>query len=126
MAAFDRIKQFCLIKINLHSVKVSSSPSSPLPFAIVFWGEANRSDLSQLFLKIDVLKNIANFTGKHQCWSLFLIELQAWTGLQHRCFPVKFATFWIPFLQNTSGGCLWTVPGDLCGSLCGEGVFLVI
>ena len=26
--------------------------------------------------------------------------------LQHRCFPVKFATFLRrPFLQNTSGGC---------------------
>ena len=27
-------------------------------------------------LKIDVLKNFANFTGKHLCWSLFLIKLQ--------------------------------------------------
>ena len=36
MAAFDRIKLFCLIKVTLHSVKVSSSRNSPLLFAIVF------------------------------------------------------------------------------------------
>ena len=24
-------------------------------------------------------KNFANFKGKHLCWSLFLIKLQAWT-----------------------------------------------
>ena len=27
-------------------------------------------------LKEDVLKNFANFTGKHPCWSCFLIKLQ--------------------------------------------------
>ena len=37
----------------------------------------DRSSRSQMFLKIDVLKNFANFTGKHPCWSLFLIKLQA-------------------------------------------------
>ena len=30
-----------------------------------------------MFFKIVVLKNFANFTGKHLCWSLFLIKLQA-------------------------------------------------
>ena len=30
-----------------------------------------------MFFKIGVLKNIANFTGKRLCWSLFLINLQA-------------------------------------------------
>ena len=40
-----------------------------------------------------------NFMGKHLCWNLFLIKLQA-SGLalyekrlQHRWFPVKFAQF---------------------------------
>ena len=28
-------------------------------------------------VKIGVLKNVANFTGKQLCWSIFLIELQA-------------------------------------------------
>ena len=36
-----------------------------------------RSSHSQMFFKIDVLKNFANFTGKHLCWSLFSIQLQA-------------------------------------------------
>ena len=39
---------------------------------------------SQLFLKISVLKNFTIFQGKHLCWSLFLIKLQAWTALLKR------------------------------------------
>ena len=30
-----------------------------------------RSNRSQMFFKIVVLKNLANFTRKHLCWSLF-------------------------------------------------------
>ena len=41
-----------------------------------------------MFFKIYVLKNFAMLTGKHLCWSLFLIKLQQQS-----------------FLQNTSGGC---------------------
>ena len=52
-------------------------------------------------LQIGVLKNFANFTGKHLCWSLFLIKLQAGLKscnfikkrIQGRCFPVNFAKF---------------------------------
>ena len=44
-----------------------------------------KSSRSQMFFNIGALKNFANFTGKHLCWSLFLIK-----KLQHRCFPVKF------------------------------------
>ena len=36
-----------------------------------------RSSGSKMFFKIVVLKNLANFTGKHMCRSLFLIKLQA-------------------------------------------------
>ena len=36
-----------------------------------------RSTRLQVFSKIDVLKNFANFTRKHLCWSFFLIKLQA-------------------------------------------------
>ena len=32
---------------------------------------------SEVFCKKEILKNIAYFTGKHLCWSLFLIKLQA-------------------------------------------------
>ena len=64
-----------------------------------------------MFFKKGVLKNSANFSGKHMCLSLFLIKLQAGrpaTRLQRRCFPVKFAKFLrTPFLQNTSGGCFY-------------------
>ena len=36
----------------------------------------HRSTRPQMFFKTGVLKNFANFTGKHLCWSLFLIKLQ--------------------------------------------------
>ena len=35
-----------------------------------------RSSHSQMFFKIGALKNVAKFTGKHLCQSLFLIKLQ--------------------------------------------------
>ena len=61
------------------------------------------SSCSQMFFKIVVLKNIAIFKGKRQCWSPFLIKLQAWMKtyhfikkrLQHRCFPVNIRKFLI-------------------------------
>ena len=31
----------------------------------------------QMFFKICALKNFATLTGKHLCWSIFLIKLQA-------------------------------------------------
>ena len=55
MAAFDWIKLLRLKK-TLHSVDVSSSPNLPPLFVIVFWGETNRSSLSQMFFKIGVIK----------------------------------------------------------------------
>ena len=36
-----------------------------------------RSSRSKMFFTIAVLKNFAIFTGKHLCWSLFLIKFQA-------------------------------------------------
>ena len=30
-----------------------------------------------MFFKTGALKNFANFTGKHLCWSLFVIKLEA-------------------------------------------------
>ena len=36
-----------------------------------------RNSRSQMFFKIGILKNFANFTAKHLCWSLFLIKLLA-------------------------------------------------
>ena len=37
----------------------------------------NRNSRSQMFFEIGVLKNSAIFTGKHLCWSLFLMKLRA-------------------------------------------------
>ena len=68
---------------------------------------------SELFCKKAVLKNFANFTGKHLCESLFVnkvVGLRPATLLKkrlwHRRFPVNFAKFLQkPFLQKTSGVC---------------------
>ena len=54
--------------------------------SLVFIKNRCRSSRSQMFFKIGVLKNFAMFTGKHLCWSLFLIKMQAF-----RCFPVNIA-----------------------------------
>ena len=74
-----------------------------------------------MFFRIGVLKNFALFTGKHLCWSLFLIKFPAWRPfallirLQHRCFPVKFTKFLrTTFFDRTptvaaSGNMLWTL-----------------
>ena len=71
-----------------------------------------RNSLSQMFFKICVLKIFPIFTGKHLCWRLFLIKLQAFQTynfikmrLQHRCLPVNTAQFLRTafFLENTSG-----------------------
>ena len=40
-----------------------------------------------MFFEINVLKKFTKFTGKHLCWSLFLIILQAYN------FPVDIAKF---------------------------------
>ena len=67
MAAFDLIK-FLLLKNTSHSVEVSSSPNTPKQIEAAF----RRCSSKQV-----VLRNFANFIRKHQCWSLFLIKLQA-------------------------------------------------
>ena len=64
-----------------------------------------RSSRPEVFCKKGVLRNIAKFTGRHLCQSLFfnkdaglrpatLLKKSLW----HRCFPVNFAIFLrIPF-----------------------------
>ena len=57
-----------------------------------------QKQLPQVLRKKGVLKNFANFTGKHLRWSLFLIKLQAW-GLvtllkrDSNTIVLKFAKF---------------------------------
>ena len=43
----------------------------------ILTGSSFRSSHSQMFFKIGVLKNVTIFTGKHQCWNLFLIKLRS-------------------------------------------------
>ena len=43
-----------------------------------------------MFYKINALKNLAIFTGKHLCWRLFLINFIK-KRPQHRCFPANIA-----------------------------------
>ena len=61
-----------------------------------------RSSHQRCSIKKLFLKNFSIFTRKQLCWSLFLIELQAWRpaillketpAQQRRCFPVNFAKF---------------------------------
>ena len=59
----------------------------------------SRSGRSQMFFLIGVLKNYSIFTGKHLCWSLFLIKCGL-SGLHFivkrlpdRCFPVDTVKF---------------------------------
>ena len=60
-----------------------------------------------------VLKNFANFTGKHVCRNPILVKLQAWLAatLSKRDSNTseKFENIFknIFFLQNTSGGCFF-------------------
>ena len=67
-----------------------------------------RSSHQRCFVKKDVLRNFAIFTGKHLCQSLFFNKV---TGLRpatlfkkllwHRCFPVNFAKFLrTPFTEH--------------------------
>ena len=54
-----------------------------------------------VFCKKSVVKNFANFTGKHPCWSHFLNKVPGLqpasflkkdsSAFQHKCFPVKSA-----------------------------------
>ena len=46
-----------------------------------------------MFFKIGVLKDIANFTDKHLCWSLFLIKLMLTGDSNTDEISVKFAKF---------------------------------
>ena len=68
----------------------------------------NRSSHSQMFFKIGVLKNFANFTGKYPCQSLPQVCNIFKERLQHRCFPVIYAKILrTTFSQNTFIDCFW-------------------
>ena len=71
----------------------------------------NRNSHQRCSVRKGILRNLANFTGKQQCQSLFFnkfASLRPATSLKkrlwHRFFPVNFSRILrTPFLQNTSG-----------------------
>ena len=77
-------------------------------FQLCLFFHKMRSNCSQVFLKIGLLKSFAIFTAKHKVWCL-LIKFHIWwcaKRLQYKSFPVNIAKFLrTPFLKKTSGGC---------------------
>ena len=57
-----------------------------------FWVFAMVTTRSQMFHRIGVLKNFANFKGKQLCWSLFLIKLQAFVTEHLRWLLLKLGS----------------------------------
>ena len=111
-------------KLTLHFVKVSCSNSPPL-FAIVFWGETNRSSLSRMFFKLDVLKNFCKFHRKTPVLETLFNKVAGLKETSTQVFSCENCkifknTF---FLRNTSGGCFWTKPRNLCGLIVAKGFF---
>ena len=87
-----------------------------------------------------VLKNFANFTGKHLCWSPVLITLKTCNFiekiLQHMRFPEKFVNFLgTPFYRTHLVGAsvneiqtktfLITLPDQLCTVTLGNTLIIV-
>ena len=94
---------------------------------------------SQVFYKIDALKNLAIFTGKQKCRSFFLINFIK-KRLQHRYFPmnitkclstefcIEYLLFSI-FFRKFFDRILWNVFGykiDICHISCAIAFFSCI
>ena len=85
---------------------------------ILTWARWKNRFQKQSFtdLKLDVLKNLVNSTGKHLCWNLFLIKLKAWSPatLLKRNFSTGVFLWNLQnflehlFLQKSSIGCFWS------------------
>ena len=86
-------RKFCEVR---SAIKISLFQITFLLWFVVYF----RTSRSQLLFKISVLKNFANLTGKHLCWSLFLLKLQK--TLTHT-FSCKICELF----KNTSDGCFW-------------------
>ena len=63
----------------------------------------NRSSRPELFSKKDVIKTFSKFTGKYQCWSLFLISISLQpVPLLKKRLHYGYLLLRTHFLQNTS------------------------
>ena len=71
-----------------------------------------RSNRSQMFFKIVVLKNLAIFTGKHLCWCFFfnkVLSCEICETFKNMCFEkhlrtTAFVKAIIPFLFPSNTG----------------------
>ena len=108
-----RIDEKIIARIsNLHKIYGGTTTGYLSPFSHTTTTQSfNKGQFSftvQSFadvFKIGVLKTFAIFTGKHLCWSIFLINNFFTKRLQHICFPMNTANFLKTSLsQNTSGG----------------------
>ena len=80
-------------------------------------------------LIIDVLENFANFTGKHQCLESLFNKVADLKETPTQVFSSEICEiFKDTFLYRTPpvAASEQIHEIDLCGSLCGEGVFFVI
>ena len=67
-----------------------------------------RNGSSEVFQRIDLLKNFTKFSGKHLCQNLFLNEVPTWRiatllkqKLRHSCFQEHL------FCRTSANGCFW-------------------
>ena len=75
----------------------------------------DRSSRSQIFLKISVLTNFVNFTGKYLCWSFFLTSFftlfnfrSSYLQVYYKESPAQvFFCDNSEFSKNSSNGCFW-------------------
>ena len=85
---FEKLKGNFSLKRKKQPLRVIHENSCMLKEAAT-----RRSSRSQMLFKIGALKNFAIFAGKHPCWSLFKMKLQAWklaTLLKRESNPVFF------------------------------------
>ena len=70
----------------------------------------DRSRRSQMYFRLGTLKDFPMFTEKYLCWSLFLINIQAWrpaTLLKRDSNICVFLWNFRNFLQGTPSGYFW-------------------
>ena len=89
VAASGFSRQQILFLLNLVFITTVASVFVPGSFENTLW-----SSHWSCSVKKGVLRNFANFTVKHQCWSLSLIDFIK-KRLQHKCFPVDLRNFLI-------------------------------
>ena len=104
------IKKVCLKAISFSEAATRHKRGSFLSFCLkvtlnngncvflIACKDVKRQKQPKVFYKKAVLKNIAIFTGKHLCWSLFFIKLQACFEEYHLTAASEETSRWCPKL----------------------------